>query len=284
MKYIDLHVHSTSSDGTMTPSEVVDHAVELSLSAIALTDHDTIRGVAEAKERAAWHRAHGTPIEVYSGVEISAAYKNRDIHILGLLVDETNEILDRTLQKCIDNREERNYKIIDRFAALGIEITMEELLADAPDSVITRAHFARVLLKKGIISSIPEAFEKYIGDDGPCYVAREYMSPEDAIHLIKKAGGVPVLAHPLLYNLPHEELYALVERLKKAGLKGIEVYYSSNRGQDEVNVKALANHFSLIATGGSDFHGSIKPGLELGIGRGDLRVPYSVLEHVQAVK
>ena len=284
MKYIDLHVHSTSSDGTMTPAEVVDHAVELSLSAIALTDHDTIRGVTEAKERAAWHRAHGTPIDVYSGVEISAAYKNRDIHILGLLVDESNEILDRTLQKCIDNREQRNYKIIERFAGLGIEITMEELLADAPDSVITRAHFARVLLKKGVISSIPEAFEKYIGDDGPCYVAREYMSPEDAIHLIKKAGGVPVLAHPLLYNLPHDELYALVDRLKKAGLKGIEVYYSSNRGQDEANVKALANHFSLIATGGSDFHGSIKPGLELGIGRGDLRVPYSVLDNVRAAK
>lgn len=281
MKYIDLHVHSTASDGTMTPSEVVDHAVELSLSAFALTDHDTIRGVTEAKERAAWHRAHGTAIEVYSGVEISAAYKNRDIHILGLLVDESNEILDRALQRSIDNREQRNYKILDRFAALGINLTMEELLEDAPDSVITRAHFARTLMKKGYTSSIQEAFEKYIGDDGPCYVAREYITPEDAIHLIKKAGGVPVLAHPLLYNLPHEELYALVDRLKKAGLKGIEVFYSSNKGQDEANVKALANHFSLIATGGSDFHGAIKPGLELGIGRGDLKVPYSVLEHVQ---
>lgn len=284
MKYIDLHVHSTASDGTFTPSEVVDHAVALSLSAFALTDHDTIRGVAEAKERAAWHRAQGHSIEVYSGVEISAEYKKRDIHILGLLVDETNEVLDRALQNSLNNREQRNYKILERFADLGIELTMEELSEDAPDSVITRAHFARVLMKKGIVDSVAEAFEKYIGDDGPCYVAREYMSPEEAIHLIKKAGGVPVLAHPLLYNLPHEELYALVERLKAAGLKGIEVYYSSNRGQDEANVKALASHFSLIATGGSDFHGDIKPAIELGTGKGNLKIPYSVLENVLNAK
>ena len=284
MKYIDLHVHSTASDGTLTPSEVVDRAVELSLSAFALTDHDTIRGVAEAKERAALHRAQGHAIEVYSGVEISAEYKKRDIHILGLLVDESNEILDRALQHSLDNRDQRNYKILDKFRDIGIELTMEDLLEDAPDSVITRAHFARALLKKGIIESIPEAFEKYIGDDGPCYVSREYMTPEDAIHLIKKAGGVPVLAHPLLYNLPHDELYALVERLKAAGLKGIEVYYSSNKGQDEANVKALANHFGLIATGGSDFHGAIKPTIELGTGKNNLKIPYSVLENVLAAK
>ena len=284
MKYIDLHVHSTTSDGTLSPSELVDRAVELSLSAFALTDHDTIRGVAEAKERAAWHRARGNSIEVYSGVEISAAYKKKDIHILGLLVDESNEILDRALQNSIDNRERRNYKILERFADLGIKLTMEDLTKDAPESVITRAHFARVLMEKGIIETIAEAFDKYIGDDGPCYVAREYMSPEDAIHLIKKAGGVPVLAHPLLYNLPHDELYALVERLKAAGLKGIEVYYSSNKGQDEANVKALANHFGLIATGGSDFHGAMKPTIELGSGKGNLKIPYSVLDNVLAAK
>ena len=284
MKYIDLHVHSTASDGTLTPSEVVDHAVELGLSAFALTDHDTLHGIAEAKERAAWHRANGHAIEVHSGVEISAGYKNRDIHILGLLVDETNEILDRALTSFLENRNRRNDKMLEKFAEFGITLTMEDLLEDAPDSVITRAHFARALMKKGIVSSVQEAFEKYVGDNGPCYVAREYMSPEQAIGNIKKAGGVPVLAHPLLYNLPHDELYALIERLKKAGLKGIEVYYSNNRGQDEANVKALANHFGLVCTGGSDFHGAVKPHIELGVGRGNLKIPYSVLENVMVAK
>lgn len=284
MKYIDLHVHSTASDGTLTPSEVVDHAIEVGLSAFALTDHDTLHGVAEAKERAAWHKAQGHPIEVYPGVEISAAYKNRDIHILGLLVDETNEILDRALTSFLENRNRRNDKMLEKFAEHGIELSMEDLTEDAPGSVITRAHFARALMKKGIVTSVQEAFEKYVGDDGPCYVAREYMSPEQAIRIIKKAGGVPVLAHPLLYKLPHDELYSLVERLKNAGLKGIEVYYSNNRGQDEVNVKALANHFGLVATGGSDFHGAAKPAIELGSGKGNLKIPYSVLENVMAAR
>ena len=283
MKYIDLHVHSTASDGTLTPSEVVDHAVKVGLSAFALTDHDTLQGVAEAKERAAWHKSQGHPVEVYPGVEISAAYKNRDIHILGLLVDETNEILDRALTSFLENRNTRNDKMLEKFAEHGIELTMEDLTEDAPGSVITRAHFAGALIKKGIVASMQEAFEKYIGDDGPCYVAREYMSPEQAISIIKKAGGVPVLAHPLLYKLPQDELYALVERLKNAGLKGIEVY-SNNRGQDEVNVKALANHFGLVCTGGSDFHGAAKPTIELGSGKGNLKIPYSVLENVMAVR
>lgn len=284
MKYIDLHVHSTASDGTLTPAEVVDHALAVGLSAFALTDHDTLRGIPEAKERAAYHKKQGHPIEVYSGIEISAGYKNRDIHILGLLVDETNELLQRALSSFLENRDRRNDKILERFAALGITLTRKDLLEDAPDSVITRAHFARALMKKGIVSSVQEAFETYLGDDGPCYVAREYMSPEQAIRVIKKAGGVPVLAHPLLYHLPHEELFALIERLSKAGLAGIEVYYSANRGQDEVNVKALASHFGLIATGGSDFHGANKPSIELGSGKGNLKIPYSVLEHVLSIK
>ena len=284
MKYIDLHVHSTVSDGTLTPTELVDHAIEVGLSAFALTDHDTIRGVAEAKERAAWHKSRGHAIEVYSGVEISAAYKNRDIHILGLFVNENDEILDRILNSFLENRNRRNERMLEKFAEFGIELTMKDLTEDAPSAVITRAHFATALMKKGLVSSVQEAFEKYVGDNGPCYIPREYMSPEQAISSIKKAGGVPVLAHPLLYNLPHDELYALVDRLKKAGLRGIEVYYSNNRGQDEVNVKALANHFGLVATGGSDFHGSVKPHIELGIGRGNLKIPYSVLENVLAVK
>lgn len=284
MKYIDLHVHSTASDGTMTPSEVVDHAIEVGLSAFALTDHDTISGIAEAKQRAAWQTAHGHAIEVYSGVEISAAYQTKEIHILGLCIEETNEILERTLTAAKESRVCRNEKMIEKFQAIGIPLTLQELIEEAPDSVLTRGHFARALVKRGIIGSIQEAFEKYIGDTEPCYVPREYMAPEHAIHLIKKAGGVPVLAHPLRYHLSHDELYTMTEHLTALGIQGIEVYYSSNRGLDEADVKALANHFGLIATGGSDFHGSIKPAIELGSGKGNLKIPYSVLENVLAAR
>lgn len=262
MKYIDLHVHSNASDGSLTPADLVDHAVELSLSAFALTDHDTLNGIDEAKERAAWHTANGRRIEVYSGVEISAAYKNRDIHILGLLVEES-DVLKAALLKAVENREQRNERMLKRFEEHGITLTMEDLYGDAPDTVITRAHFARALLAKGVVGSPQEAFEKYLGENAPCYIPREYMEPEQAVALILKAGGVPVLAHPMLYNLPHEELFALIERLKAAGLAGLEVFYAKNRGSDEATLRALASHFSLVMTGGSDFHGAVKPEIEL---------------------
>lgn len=284
MKYVDLHVHSTASDGTLTPAEVVERAASLSLAAIALTDHDTTNGVAEAKKKAEELKKQGTPIEVYSGVEISAAYKRRDIHIVGLFVDENNELLNRTLEATRANRENRNLRILERFEALGIHLTMEDLLNGATDTVVTRAHFGRALVNKGITSSVQEGFEKYLSEDGPCYVAREYLEPEHAIGLIKKAGGVPVLAHPLLYQLPHDELLTLLERLKSAGLQGIEVYYSANHGSDEMNVKALASYFSLAASGGSDFHGAMKPTIELGKGKGNLKVPYSVLQNLFSLK
>lgn len=281
MKYIDLHVHSNASDGTLSPSEVVDRAVAQSLAAFALTDHDTLQGIAEAKERAEWHKKNGTPIEVCSGVEISAGYKNRDIHILGLLVDEFNELLEISLEKARRNRDARNERILERFAELGIELTMDELRANAPDTVITRAHFASALVKKGVVSVHSEAFQKYLNPNAPCYVPREYMTPEQAIALIRKAGGVPVLAHPLLYGLPADELYALIKRLKEAELLGLEVLYSSNYGTDEATLRGLASHFSLQMTGGSDFHGAFKPSIELGTGKGNLHIPYSILEHLK---
>jgi len=281
MKYVDLHVHSTASDGTLTPAQVVERAASLGLAAIALTDHDTISGVAEARQRARELTATGSAIEVYSGVEISAAYKKRDIHILGLFVDESDELLNRTLEEARENRENRNLRILKRFEELGIFLTMEDLLeGSSEDTVITRAHFGRALMKKGYTSSVQEGFEKYLGEDKPCYISREYIEPEHAIGLILKAGGVPVLAHPLLYQLPHDELTALLERLKKAGLKGLEVYYSANRGSDESDVKALASYFSLVPSGGSDFHGAAKPTIELGKGKGNLKVPYSVLTNL----
>ena len=265
MKYIDLHVHSTVSDGTFTPTELVAEAKRCNLSAFALTDHDTIRGFEEAKKA-----SEGSGIEVIPGVEISAAYKKKDIHILGLLIDPNYEPLKRSLDAALLERDQRNAKMAQNLAAGGLDIDIERLTAAfSPGTVLTRAHFAKFLLETKQIKSMNEAFEHYLNADGPYYVPREYISPENAIKLIKQAGGIPVLAHPLVYHLPEEELDALIARLKDAGLEGLEVFYSSNTGFDEGIVRRYANKYHLIMTGGSDYHGANKPHISMGSGKGN---------------
>lgn len=278
MKYIDLHVHSTVSDGTFTPTELVAEAKRCNLSAFALTDHDTVRGFEEAKKA-----SEGSGIEVIPGVEISAAYKKKDIHILGLLINPNYEPLKRSLDAALLERDQRNAKMAQNLAAGGLDIDIERLTAAfSPGTVLTRAHFAKFLLETKQIKSMNEAFEHYLNADGPYYVPREYISPENAIKLIKQAGGIPVLAHPLVYHLPEEELDTLIARLKDAGLEGLEVFYSSNTGFDEGIVRRYANKYHLIMTGGSDFHGANKPHISMGSGKGNLKIPYSVLENLKA--
>lgn len=280
MKYIDLHVHSNVSDGTLSPAELVAEAQKANLSAFALTDHDTTDGVKEAQEA-----AKGTSVEVIAGVEISAEYKEKDIHILGLMVDPNYAPLKSSLEKAQLAREGRNEQMAKNLAEGGLDIDIDRLRASVdPDTVLTRAHFAKFLLETKQISSISEAFEYYLSPNGPFYVPRVYISPEDAITLIKSAGGVPVLAHPLIYHLPEEELDALIKRLKDAGLAGLEVFYSANTGFDEGIARRYANRYDLIMTGGSDFHGANKPQIALGTGRGNLKIPYSVLENLKAYK
>ena len=163
----------------------------------------------------------------------------------------------------------------------GLDIDIQRLRAAyEPDTVLTRAHFAKYLYETKQIASIEEAFKRYLKPDGPFYVPRKYISPKDAITLIRKAGGVPVLAHPLIYHLPEQELDALIKQLKEQGLGGLEVFYSANTGFDEGIIRRYANRYDLIMTGGSDFHGNNKPQIALGSGRGNLKIPYSVLEHL----
>ncbi len=277
MKYIDLHVHSNISDGTLTPSEVVRHAAEHSLAAIALTDHDCIGGIAEAFHEAGQLSENGTEIEIIPGVEISADYKNRDIHILGLFIDPQNPALTAALAAAIHSRDVRNEKMVRNLQNAGLDITLQDLVFDNPNTVITRAHFARHLIDRGYVRSREEAFRRYLDSTTPYYVRREYMTPQAAIELIAGAGGIPVLAHPLLYHLTPSEVTTLVSRLKDAGLQGIETIYSANTGTDEAFVRQLASRFKLLITGGSDFHGANKPDIEIGIGRGNLRIPYELL-------
>ncbi|MCH5273982.1 MAG: PHP domain-containing protein [Lachnospiraceae bacterium] len=281
---IDLHVHSNHSDGTLSPEELVELAVKTGLSAFALTDHDTVSGIAKAKEAAARFTADGQSVTVISGTEISAAYKKKDIHILGLFIDETNPVLLQNLEQAVAERGRRNEKMAERFRALGIPLTLEELCRENPDTVITRAHFAKYLSEKNYVKTREEAFQRYLSHEAPCFVPREYMQPEQAISLILNAGGIPVLAHPLLYKLKPNELDSLLERLTAAGLKGLEVFYSSNTSFDESIAYSLANRFGLLMTGGSDFHGSNKPNIHLGSGRNhNLNIPDSVLEPLLAL-
>ena len=276
---IDLHVHSDHSDGTLSPEELVTLAVQTGLSAFAVTDHDTVSGIGRAKRAAALTDGRSSKLTVISGTEISTAYQKRDIHILGLFIDETNPALIQTLEDAVGARDHRNEHMAERFRSLGIPLTLEDLRLSNPDTVITRAHFAKYLIEHHHVKTSEEAFRRYLNYDAPCFVPREYMQPERAISLILQAGGIPVLAHPLLYKLPPAELEALIKRLKEAGLAGLEVYYSSNTGFDEQICYGLANRFDLLMTGGTDFHGANKPNLYLGTGRNhNLDIPDTLLE------
>ena len=275
---IDLHVHSNHSDGTLSPEELVHLAVTTGLSAFALTDHDTVSGIVKAKQAAA-SVADVSSLTVISGTEISAAYRKKDIHILGLFIDETSPALIQALEEAVLARDVRNEQMAERFRAMDIPLTLDKLRSENPDTVITRAHFAKYLIEHGHVKTSEEAFKRYLNYDAPCFVPREYMQPERAISLILHAGGIPVLAHPLLYKLPPAELEALIKRLKDAGLAGLEVYYSSNTGFNEQICYSLANRFGLLMTGGTDFHGANKPNLYLGTGRNhNLNIPEALLE------
>ena len=272
---IDLHVHSNHSDGTLSPEELVALAESTGVTTFALTDHDTVSGIEKAKAAA----QTTSTVTVISGTGISAAYKKRDIHILGLYIDETHPTLRAALEDAVSARELRNEHMAERFRSLGIPVTLEDLRRVNPDTVITRAHFAKYLIEHGHVKTSEEAFRRYLNYDAPCFVPREYMQPERAISLILQAGGIPVLAHPLLYKLPPAELEALLKHLKAAGLKGLEVYYSSNTSFDEQICYSLANRFGLLMTGGTDFHGTNKPNLYLGTGRNhNLNIPETLLE------
>lgn len=281
MQYIDLHVHSNCSDGTCTPEELVDLAADNRLVAFALTDHDTVDGVERAVAA-----AKDKKIEIIPGIELSCEYqvspeKKKEIHILGYNIDYKQKDLLNALQEVAEERDNRNRKMCENLSDAGYPIDYESLTAHFGSTILTRAHFARFLLEKGAIPSIDSAFKKILAENGPYFVARRYLTPKEGIELIQKAGGIPVLAHPMLYKLSVTELHNLLTELKGYGLKGIEAMYSRNRGTDEAFVRKLAQDFDLFITGGTDFHGANKPDLEMGRGEGPLRIPVMLLENLR---
>ena len=283
MSPVDLHTHSSRSDGTFTPEELVRYAAAKGLAAIALTDHDTVEGIGEALEAAQKLRKEtaGPVPEVVPGVELSTEYKGKDVHIVGLFIDWKDPAFTEKLREFADARTYRNRKMCRLLTEGGYDVPYESLEAAFPDTVITRAHFAQYLLNNGMISSIDEAFSKLIGDDCPYFVPREKISPADAVRFVRQYGGVAVLAHPLQYKMTDAALRLLVSSLCKAGLAGIEVYYSGYKPSDTAYLSRIAGEFGLFVSGGSDFHGTRKKNLDLGSGYGHLYVPYSVLEAIR---
>lgn len=277
MKQIDLHVHSNKSDGTYTPTELVDYALAKGLAAFALTDHDTTAGLKEAHSY-----GKDKPIEIISGIEFSTEYEGKDVHVIGLYIQYDAPAFQSKLQAFVDSRINRNIKMCRNLQEAGIDITYDKLCAENPGAVITRAHYAAYLTNHKYVTSRADAFAKYVGDHCKYYVPREKITPAQAVELILEAGGVPILAHPPLYHMGNERLDKLVGNLKDAGLMGIEAIYSTYSNQDERDMRRLATKYDLLLSGGSDFHGGNKPGLDLGTGYGKLFVPYEILEKIKA--
>ena len=276
METIDLHVHSTASDGSLTPSEVADEAIRMHVTAIALTDHDTVDGIKEIMEY-----TKDKPLEVVPGIELSCYYKNREIHILGFYPDDENEDLAKELSTLKEAREGRNKKMVELMQADGLPVTMEKLLHGNPDSVITRAHFARVLVEEGICKTKDIAFKKYIGIGCKYYLPKPQVTCEVAMNILTKYCKAAYLAHPLLYHFGYRQIEELLDYLIDLGLKGLEVYHSSNNMYESDKLRTIALKKGLKMSGGSDFHGVIKPNIQIGKGRGNMCVPIHFLEELK---
>ena len=276
---IDLHAHSTASDGTYTPEEVAKLAKTIGLSAIALTDHDTIDGLEEFRKT-----GNLLGIETIPGIEFAALWEKHhrpEIHIVGLGFNPRHPVLQERMKDIKESRDIRNQKMCEKLSSIGLKITLDEVSANAGGEIITRAHFANVLLQKGYIRKKEDAFSRYISTGLPGYVEREFLSPELCIRTIKEAGGAAVLAHPTLYGLNMEQLEELCEELIPYGLDGIECQYSTYSPAETKAITALAEKMRLLPSGGSDFHGKNKPNIHLGSGKSNLAIPYAFWEELK---
>jgi Predicted metal-dependent phosphoesterases (PHP family) len=259
--YADLHAHTTASDGTLTPAELVRAAHAAGIAYLAVTDHDTVAGVPEAQATA---RALG--ITLIPGVELSAKGEPGECHLLGLNIDPTHPPLVERLAELSENRRTRNARMAERLTQLGAPVTLEEVAALAPEGAnLGRPHFAKALVARGHVRDVAEAFDKYLGDGRPGHIAKETLSPADAVAMVHEAGGLCFLAHPGLLRL-HEHITdeGFVRRLQAFGLDGIEAYYSKYSPAQTERYLRLADKLGLLVTGGSDFHGANKPDTPLG--------------------
>ena len=273
MSRIDLHLHTTHSDGSLRPSEVLALAKAANVSALAITDHDITSGIPEALAT-----GEELGIEVIPGVEISSFDGKSELHILGYCLNWEDEDFNVRLATLRASRHRRNPLIIERLRAAGLEVTYEEVKALAGTEAVGRPHIAQVLMQKKYVTSAKEAFDRFLAEGKPAYVARELPTPEEAIRWIREAKGVAVLAHPTWIKETGEGLRTCVTMLKDAGLGGVEVHYSTHSKSQTASYLEMAQRLGLLVTGGSDFHGITKPDIEVGYGRGDLKVNPRLLE------
>ena len=278
---IDLHMHSTCSDGTLTPERLVAAALDLGLEAAALTDHDTVSGVKRFLSAAS-----GTPLHAVPGVELASMLFNKDIHIVGLFIAPDCPSLLSALEQMRLWREERNAEMVDKIRSKGYEITMDEVLAEAGGESVGRPHMASVLLKKGYFQDMQSVFGRLIGRNSSCYVLRKYFPVDACIRLIHEAGGLAIWAHPL--HAAHGARAALRKigsRLISYGLDGLECYYSMFAEQQQADALDFARARSLLVSGGSDFHGASHPRVKMGSGiDGNLAIPFEIYERLLAAK
>ncbi len=247
MSQVDLHIHSTASDGKFSPEAIVGKAAGLGLKVIALTDHDTVDGIPPALEA-----VKAFPeLKLIPGVEISTDLADGEAHVLGYFIDYTSRELGSALDRFRSSRQRRARGMVERLGALGMDIDWQRVQKIAGDGSIGRPHIARAMLEKGYVTAFKEAFDKYIGHGGLAYVAREKMTPEEAVELILQSHGLPVLAHPFTVSDPE----AMIKKLKAVGLVGVETYYKDNTAEQTEAMLNLAEKYGLIATGGTDYHG-----------------------------
>jgi predicted metal-dependent phosphoesterase TrpH len=270
----DLHTHTTASDGTLSPRELVTKAARAGLAAVAVTDHDVTFGAAEAVSAGA-----ELGVEVIPGVEVSAEWPPGQMHVLGLWIDPADAAFNRWLAAILGGRNERNRRIVGRLRELGVDIDLAEVEAVAGEGAVGRPHIAQVLIAKGAAADHRQAFDRYLAKGSAAYFDRLRATPAEAVERIHAAGGLAVLAHPHYCGARDAaELGVWVGQLRDAGLDGIEVRYSTFSAAHRRTAEALARRFDLLPSGGSDFHGAAKPAIRLGVGRGDLVVPAEWVE------
>ena len=274
---VDLHAHSTASDGSDPPARLIELAAEAGLRSLAITDHDTQEGLPEAMAA-----AEGTDLEVIPGVELSLEYDQGGMHLLVLWLPRGPGPLQDRFAALREGRDERNLAIVERLTSIGLPVTIEEVEEEAGGGSVGRPHIAAVMMARGYVPDIRTAFDLWLGKGRPAYVGRPRLDPGDAIRLARESGGVPVLSHPHTLGITTaSEMADLLTHLVEAGLVGLEAIYSVYRRHERDGYSHLARRFGLVPSGGSDYHGTYKPGLSLGSGYGDLVVPDSVLEELR---
>lgn len=278
MARIDLHSHTTASDGSLAPEELVRLAKQQGVTTLAVTDHDTIAGLARAMAE-----GEQVGVEVIPGIEISCLYGETELHILGYFINPDDPRLEPALARYRASREDRNPRIVQRLQELGCALTYAEVKAAAGTATVGRPHIAQALVRKGYVNSVSEAFDRYLADDAPAYLPRRLPSPAEAIGLLRQIGGIPVLAHPVYTSRLKEPFEQVCATLKGLGLLGIEALYSSHNRQQTERYRSISRNQGLLVTGGSDFHGEAKPNLLVGTGYGNLAVPSDLLEPMRAL-